>query len=410
MPNTSHRKVLLVGYGGANNTGADVRIIMAIRDVKECLGADTEVTVLTLDKSKTARVVKEDSTIHIAQVPSLFFFNVLRLAFQHDITMLVEGSTFMDHWSKALFYYFMWAALMAVIARRKTIAYAVDVGEMSRLNQRIAAAIANRMTLVITRTALAKTRLQHLGVKVPIYATADLALDFMPESPIQKQTPNTSPTIAIAPIEFFHWPVRIKLWASRDTCYRWPYFFTWTKERRVASATIIKLYSRFIEKCITKYNARILLIAMEELDTIVCEKIVSALSSNMVSAIERSYAVESSPNEIVSALRHSDLLITSRYHASVLSLAAGVPQIAIGHDTRLESIYEECGLHRQFFLNYKDGSLERKLWEAFEALLVTGRSVRSQLLELYNEQFLRRRMLNKCYLRALYSNEHERQG
>jgi polysaccharide pyruvyl transferase WcaK-like protein len=48
-------------------------------------------------------------------------------------------------------------------------------------------------------------------------------------------------------------------------------------------------------------------------------------------------------------LRSLELLITSRYHAAVLSLAAEVPQIAIGHDLRLETLYRELGLCDQFF-------------------------------------------------------------
>jgi polysaccharide pyruvyl transferase WcaK-like protein len=43
-------------------------------------------------------------------------------------------------------------------------------------------------------------------------------------------------------------------------------------------------------------------------------------------------------------------LVTSRYHAAVLSLAAAVPQIAVGHDTRLDTIYRDLGLHEEWFL------------------------------------------------------------
>jgi len=49
-------------------------------------------------------------------------------------------------------------------------------------------------------------------------------------------------------------------------------------------------------------------------------------------------------------LRGLDLLITSRYHAAVLSLAAAVPQIAVGHDTRLDTLYRDLGLREQWFL------------------------------------------------------------
>jgi polysaccharide pyruvyl transferase WcaK-like protein len=55
-------------------------------------------------------------------------------------------------------------------------------------------------------------------------------------------------------------------------------------------------------------------------------------------------------------LRSLDLLVTSRYHACVLSLAAHVPQVAVGHDLRLETIYRELGLAPEFFVRQGDAA------------------------------------------------------
>jgi polysaccharide pyruvyl transferase WcaK-like protein len=49
-------------------------------------------------------------------------------------------------------------------------------------------------------------------------------------------------------------------------------------------------------------------------------------------------------SQMTSLLRGLDVLMTSRYHASVLSLAAAVPQMAVGHDLRLKTLYHELGL------------------------------------------------------------------
>jgi hypothetical protein len=50
-------------------------------------------------------------------------------------------------------------------------------------------------------------------------------------------------------------------------------------------------------------------------------------------------------------LRSLDLLVTSRYHAAVLSLAAGVPQVAVHHDTRLATLYSDLGLKEKWFMD-----------------------------------------------------------
>jgi hypothetical protein len=49
-------------------------------------------------------------------------------------------------------------------------------------------------------------------------------------------------------------------------------------------------------------------------------------------------------------LRGLDALVTSRYHAAVLSMAAAVPQIAVGHDLRLRTLYQELGLDGELFV------------------------------------------------------------
>jgi len=49
-------------------------------------------------------------------------------------------------------------------------------------------------------------------------------------------------------------------------------------------------------------------------------------------------------DDIKSLLVESRFLITTRYHASVLSSSAGVPMIAISSDSRLEAVFRELNL------------------------------------------------------------------
>ena len=399
--NSSIHTVLLVGYGGANNTGADVRLMKAIEDVRECFGKCTRVTVATLDKVKTARIVREDKNTRVVRIPKLFLWRIFREAYRHDVTMLVEGSTFVDHWSCSLFYLFMWAAFSAKVAGRKSVAYAVDAGKLGNWNRRLAVAIANRMAFVITRTEAAKAKLETMGVTAPIHATADLAVGFLPEPRPLPRAVGAPLRVAVAPIEFFHWPVRLRGWGKRQDCYSWPYYFTWTEQRKLSSSRMIGIYSRFIERCAQEYGAKVTIVAMEELDTRICEKILETLPAHLTQQIEIHSSSVSDPFTIVRVLRNSDYLITSRYHASVLSLPAGVPQIAIGHDDRLETIYEEYGLRDAYFLKYTEEALEERLWQAFLSLMASGAAIQRNLLRLHEEYFLPRRRLNIALLTKL---------
>jgi polysaccharide pyruvyl transferase WcaK-like protein len=59
---------------------------------------------------------------------------------------------------------------------------------------------------------------------------------------------------------------------------------------------------------------------------------------------------EHDASRMTAVLRSLGVLVTSRYHASVLSLAAAVPQLAVGHDLRLRTLYSELGIEDRYFL------------------------------------------------------------
>jgi polysaccharide pyruvyl transferase WcaK-like protein len=63
-------------------------------------------------------------------------------------------------------------------------------------------------------------------------------------------------------------------------------------------------------------------------------------------------------------LRSLDLLVTSRYHAAVLSLEAKVPQIAVGHDPRLKGLYKDLGMENEYLIDYLSAEKPgEKIWK-----------------------------------------------
>jgi polysaccharide pyruvyl transferase WcaK-like protein len=75
---------------------------------------------------------------------------------------------------------------------------------------------------------------------------------------------------------------------------------------------------------------------------------------------------EYNASQMTALLRSLEILVTSRYHACVLSLAAQVPQVAVGHDTRLATIYQDLGLKDRWFI--EPGSANRPAPEIFVRL------------------------------------------
>jgi polysaccharide pyruvyl transferase WcaK-like protein len=98
---------------------------------------------------------------------------------------------------------------------------------------------------------------------------------------------------------------------------------------------------------------------------------------------------EYNASQMTAILRSLDLLITSRYHAGVLSLDAAVPQIAIGHDQRLCSLYRDLEIYDEYFLDYNAPGLFQLLEERVDNLLQNPVSQQHALRK--NNQIQRRR-------------------
>ncbi|WP_257790692.1 polysaccharide pyruvyl transferase family protein [Methanobacterium sp. MZ-A1] len=78
---------------------------------------------------------------------------------------------------------------------------------------------------------------------------------------------------------------------------------------------------------------------------------------------------EYNASQMTSMLSQLDLLVTSRYHSAVLSLRALVPQIAVGHDPRLTSFYQDLHLFPDYFLHHDDPNLWEDLNQKIGLLL-----------------------------------------
>jgi polysaccharide pyruvyl transferase WcaK-like protein len=143
--------VLLVGYNGANNTGAEALLQADLADLRAVLGPDARLTVPTLNAANLRRYLHETPTLRIAPIPTVFPGAVRRLVGEHDLVVLVEGSAYMDTWTPALLWYFLWATHCAAELGKPCLAYAVDAGQLSRLDRWLVRREASRTELIVTR-------------------------------------------------------------------------------------------------------------------------------------------------------------------------------------------------------------------------------------------------------------------
>jgi len=399
-------KVLLVGYNGANNTGSEARLLEIIKEIRTVLGNDTIITVPTLNERNLRRYLEESETIRIAPVPSIYFMELRRLVRCHDLIMLVEGSCYMDTWTSALLWAFLSATKYAHSYGRPSLAYAVDAGNVSSANRRRVRREASKTDLIITRTEAAADRLREWGVDTSIDVTADTAfsfhLDDTPTGFIRTIWPGSGERVmGMSVVNFNLWPVVFRPCGRRSLCYRWPYYYSHSRSRREGTTLLARGLAREADRVVEEHDMSVALIAMEALD----EPLAMQVRESMVHP-ERARIFSSNrhnASEMTFILRDLEMLITSRYHASVLSLASGVPQVAVGHDLRLMDLYGDLGIVKERFKEHDSTDLWDWISSSVDELL-DDREERQRLLE-GNRRHLERASRNRTLLRE-FVEEH----
>ncbi|NPV09299.1 MAG: polysaccharide pyruvyl transferase family protein [Anaerolineae bacterium] len=374
-------RVLLVGYNGANNTGAEALLQADLRDLRSLL-PDAQVTVPTLSEANLRRYLKEGPDLRIEPMPTIFFRKVERLVRDHDLVMLVEGSAYMDTWTSALLWYFLWATHCARSLGKPCLAYAVDAGDLSPLNRWLVRRVASRTGLIVTRARAAAERLRSCGVTAPIEVTADNALTFEanPEDEgwVERDwSAAKKGAIGLAVVDFHLWPVVIRPWGRREDCYRWPYYFSRSPEREQVTARLAQGYADLADGLIGEQGRPVALICMEQLDEPLARRIHGLMKHPEAVRVFSSSQCDAS--QMTALLQTLGVLATSRYHAAILSLRAHVPQVAVGHDLRLKSLYGELGLEDDYFLDPDCPDLWSRLQERLRQLLADPEPMRERL-------------------------------
>lgn len=346
-------RILMVGYNGANNTGAEALLLADIADVRAVLGPQARITIPSLNPANLRRYVHEDEHLRIVRLPPVFFRTARRLVREHDLVMLVEGSAYMDTWTSALLWAFLWVTRCAKVFGKPSLAYAVDAGSLKPANVRRVRREASKTGLIITRSRGAAERLRGWGVTSPIEVTADNALTFAPDPSdagvLRHLWPDAPPrVVGMAVVDFHLWPVVIRPFGRRASCYRWPYYFRRSRACCQASRALAASYAALADQVAAEHDVGIALIAMEELDEPLATAVQERMKHEDRARVFSSRTLNAS--QMTWLLRSLTALQTSRYHAAVLSLAGRVPQVAVGHDLRLRTLYEELGLRERYFV------------------------------------------------------------
>jgi len=367
-------KLLMVGYNGARNTGADARVVAAVRQIKELFGAENvHISVLTLSVESLNGYFDED--VELLDLNSIFLKDLYRVCSSHHAAVICEGSTLKSTFANALSLFFCEASGIMAKQGKPCIAFGSEVGYMEESLRRFAAK-ACKGTYFITRTQESQKVLTELGLEG--HKGTDTA--WLYEGAAEHETTcellrehgwdGSTPLLGIAVINPFLWPVRASLgkWikggitGTQESQYDKWYYYSDSPQRRSD-------YERYIDEIAKAANSLCergeffpVLLGMERMDIEACKSLMQKLEMPAAIFPSGDYTADI----MTGILRELSSLITSRYHAAVLSMQKGCPIVAVSMDERLDSLMKEVELEDTYLFHVRDEDLGTELMNAVQ--------------------------------------------
>ncbi|MCD8015378.1 MAG: polysaccharide pyruvyl transferase family protein [Lachnospiraceae bacterium] len=366
--------ILLVGYNGARNTGADIRVAEITRKLQEQLGKDNiQISIMTLDEKNIRGYF--DSDIRLIHFSPIFFGDLFKACCANQAVILCEGSTLKSKFANALTLYFCEAAGIMKNQHKPCIAYGSEAGEMDTFLERTVRKLCAD-TYFIARTQNSLDQILRLGLKGHLGTDAAWKFNstthtrWAAEQLKQSGWDGFSPLLGIAPVNPFWWPVKpsfvkwLKAGITGDHSLQFQlwYFFSWSKVREQQFENYLNAIALSVNEFASKYSCHIVILGMERLDADACRKLKAKLTIPVSVFLSSDY----DGFEMAAVLRQLSVLITSRYHAEVLSMEAGVAGIAVSMDERLDNIMQEMDMCQYQLLHANDTNLSSKLTCALE--------------------------------------------
>ena len=343
-------KLLLCGYQGARNTGADVRVAEIVRQLRAIVGDERlELTVLTADPRLSAGYFPGARQVRF---PDLFPPFLFREVARHHGVVACEGSMFKSKFADALTTFLAGALGLAGAHNQLALGYGAEAGEMDPLLRALVARWCQD-ALVVVRNHASRELLAGLGIRTA--PGTDTAWGFEPAPPEQARArlraagwDGTAPLLAVCPINPFWWPVRPRvgralLDAVRGQVdprrYRGLYYHEYPPAAQARYERYLDALAGAASRLVRERGAQVVLVGMERLDRRACQELAGRLPGGAPLFVSD----ELDMFQLVAILRQASWLLSSRYHALVCSAPAGVPAVGASMDERIQNLLQDRG-------------------------------------------------------------------
>jgi polysaccharide pyruvyl transferase WcaK-like protein len=383
-------KILIIGYSGKKNVGAEVRCAEIIKQIKSLnLITPIEFGVLTLDPAASQPFYSND--IKLIKLSSIFFDDLLKSCSDYHMGILAEGSCLTSVTSNVAALFFICAAGMLKAQNKLCIGYGVEGGPMPEKIFSLASKQCSE-SYFIARTENSKRIFDKLGIHN--HLGTDTAWTIEPhadawainELKSRFGVDRSSTLIGISPMNPFIRPIypsilrylKGKLTGNWYGHYDKIYFYTTSHERS-------KLYQQYLtsihlaiqaveNQCHNKMVP--IYIEMEPMDKEAVDDLKRITQKDGIVLSASDY----NGVKLTALIRQISLLITSRYHAHVLSMPAGVPCVGISKDSRLTDIFHHNGLSN-YCISTHDAALMARLPNMTTSAYANSAAIRQTLID-----------------------------
>ncbi|MGE5235850.1 MAG: polysaccharide pyruvyl transferase CsaB [Acidobacteriota bacterium] len=315
----SGRGLLICGYYGFGNAG-DEAILAAMISHLRCERPDLALQVISGDPTQTAAMHRVEA-VHWQDVVA-----INQAVTEAGLVVIGGGGLFHDHWGvdpETVLTPDHWGisypttvALLALLARRPLMLYAIGVGPLvSEAARRLTLSVCEGALVITLRDSASLELLGSLGVTpAKLRLAADPAFALEAGGTGRSREPGTI-------------SVSLRNWDRNADPARWT--------RVVAQA---------LDRVVEASGSRVVFVPFQQLkgeaedDAAICDRVAALMTRP--AAVRRDLG---GPGEILDQLASADVVLAMRLHAVILAARVGVPAVALSYDPKVESAMNQLG-------------------------------------------------------------------
>ncbi len=290
--------VVISGYYGFNNAGDEMILESILAEVRARDSGST-VTVLSGDPQKTEQLhgVKSIDRWHWA--------SIVRSILAADVVISGGGGLFQDRTGSGSLYYYLTIIAIARLLGKKVFVYAAGVNDLRWFNRFAASRVLSLAHSITVREESSRELLVSWGCSAPIEVTAD-------------------------PVLLHDLPV-IKLKADHPR-------IVFVLRPPLRGPLPIELFSKLADNLAQRLSAEILFVPFyPRHDAPFARQVMGAMRSPAKIVGWENF------RELYGILSKTDMVISQRLHALIVSALFGIPQIGISDDPKIGRFLREMG-------------------------------------------------------------------